>query len=193
MKEDERRRALVAWVTEQVMPHEPWVRAWLARSKVARDDADDLIQEAYCRISMLDSVAHIERPGAFFFQAVRNIRLNQIKKERVVRIDSVVEVDLIAFHDDTPSPERITGDRQEWARLRSLMSRLPERCRRIFEMRKVDGLSQREIATQLGITENVVENESANGLRMIISGLRDQGDAIAEEYEARRSKRERRS
>ncbi|EHN76805.1 RNA polymerase sigma-24 factor, partial [Streptomyces coelicoflavus ZG0656] len=50
-------------------------------------------------------------------------------------------------------------------------SRLPDRCRRIFEMRRILGLSQREIARQLGVSENVVENEAARGLKAILAAL----------------------
>lgn len=189
MREDEESRGqLVVWVAHEVMPHEPLVRAWLSRSMVAKEDIDDLIQDAYCRLSALDSHAHIERPGAFLFQTVRNLLINQIRHSRVVRIDAFVDSDLHAFSDETPSPERVAGDRIEWIRVQRLIDALPKRCRRIFEMRKIDGLSQRAIATKLGVSENVVENESSNGLRLIAEALRAEGDMIAGEYQARRDR-----
>jgi len=58
-----------------------------------------------------------------------------------------------------------------------LIDRLPDRCRRVFEMRKIQGLSQREIAARLGITETVVENEVVKGLRLISRALRQGGPA----------------
>lgn len=192
MKDAQKRRELVLWVAHRVMPHEPVVRAWLARSSVSREDADDIVQEAYCRISALSETDSIARPGAFFFQVVRNILLNQIKRARIVRIDALTEIDLLVLDDDLPSPERSAGDRLEWDRIRALIDTLPERCRQIFELRKVEGLSQREIATRLGITENVVENEAANGLRALVAQLRLQGDMIDQEYRARREGRARR-
>ncbi|WP_116091813.1 RNA polymerase sigma factor [Sphingomonas crusticola] len=189
MKEDDRRRKLVVWVAQKVMPHEPAVRAWLARSMVAREDIDDLIQEAYCRIAALDSVTHVERPDAFFFQIVRNLLINQIRHARVVRIDAVTEVEFHELHDDAPSPEQLAGDRREWTRVRRLLDRLPGRCQQIFEMRKLEGRSQREIAAALGVSENVVENESSNGLRMLLDALRQEGEQVAGEYQARRARR----
>lgn len=188
MKEDEKRQQLVVWVAQKVMPHEPLVRAWLARSMVTKEDIDDLVQDAYCRISALDSYEHVERPGAFFFQTVRNLLINQIRHSRVVRIDAVAESDLHGFGDETPSPERVAGDRIEWGRVQRLIEALPKRCRRIFEMRKIDGLSQRDIAAKLGVSENVVENESSNGLRLITDALRTEGEMIASEYQTRRDR-----
>src|SRR3546814_8798680 len=46
-------------------------------------------------------------------------------------------------------------------------------CRRILEMRKFDGLSQREIAAALGVTESVVENDVQFGVRYLRAAWRD--------------------
>lgn len=186
MEDERKRRRKVAWVANEVMPHEPLVRAWLARSMVSRDEIDDLIQDAYCSLWSLENVEHIQRPDAFFFQTVRNLLINQIKRARIVRIDRIAEIEFLGIGDEAPSPERIVGDRMEWDRLQLLIDALPERSREVFYLRKVNGMPQREIAARLGVTENVVENEGANGLRSILQALRGQGETIASEYEARR-------
>jgi hypothetical protein len=41
-------------IAEHVMPHEGDVRAWFARARVSPEDIDDLIQEAYCKLTALD-------------------------------------------------------------------------------------------------------------------------------------------
>ena len=56
---DEARRTIVLWVGAKVMPHEGEVRRWLRRSRVPQADADDLIQEAYCRMAALSSVIEV--------------------------------------------------------------------------------------------------------------------------------------
>ena len=40
-------------------------------------------------------------------------------------------------------------------------------------MRRFEGLSQREIARRLGVTESVVENEGVKGMRLIMQALRE--------------------
>ncbi len=171
---DVQRRAIVLWVARQVMPHEGKVRAWLRRSRVTAADADDLIQEAYSRIAGLDSIDRIDRPDAYFFQIVRNLLTEQMRRARVVRIETVAEIDALALASDEASPERIAASRQELERVRRLISALPERCRRIVEMRKIQGLSQRDIAAALGVSESVVENDGAKGLRLILQALREE-------------------
>jgi len=165
------RARVVAWLGREILPHEADVRAWLKRSLSAVGDVDDVIQEAYCRLASLASVDHIESPRAYFFQAARSVALEQLRRARVVRIDTVTEIDALNVELDEPSPERIAGGRRDLARVQRLIAALPERCRRIFEMRKIEGLPQREIARRMGVTENVVENESVRGLRAILAAL----------------------
>jgi RNA polymerase sigma-70 factor (ECF subfamily) len=64
--------------------------------------------------------------------------------------------------------------RHELARVQAALADLPERARRIFIMRRIDGLSQKEIAGELGISESVVENEASRSLRAILKVLTSQ-------------------
>ena len=169
---DDRRRRIVLWVGGQVMPHEGDVRLWLRKSRVPEGDIDDLIQEAYCRMAALDSVEHIARPAGYFFQIVRNLLIEQIRRSRVVRFDTAVEIEAFPGGDEA-SPERITAARRELERVQSLMADLPDRCRRIVELRKIHGMSQRDIARTMGVSESIVENDCVKGLRLILKGLRN--------------------
>lgn len=192
MNED--RRKIVAWVGAHLMPHEPAVRRWLRRSLVSRDDVDDLIQEAYCRIASLDAVDHIERPDRYFFQTVRMLLAEQVRRSRIVRIESVTEIDSLSIYSDEPSPERITAARRELAKVQTLIEGLPDRCRRIFELRKIHGVPQREIARMLGVTESTVENDGVKGMRLIMQALRDSGglEVVRETENGKRARNPRR-
>ncbi|HLG86853.1 MAG TPA: sigma-70 family RNA polymerase sigma factor [Alphaproteobacteria bacterium] len=135
------------------------------------DQIDDVIQEAYCRIAALDDIRHIADGRGYLFRTARNIVLEQIRHARVVRIDSVTEIDLLSIVDSEPTPERVASGRRELQRVRALIDSLPERCRRIFELRRIQGVSQREIAEMLKVTENVVEAQAVRGLRLILKAL----------------------
>lgn len=129
------------------------------------------MQECYYRLSLLDSVDAIVTPRAYLFTVARNIALQQMRRARIVRIETLTEIDAARIESDAPSPERIASGRQELARVRSLIAALPDRCRQIVEMRKIDGLSQKEIARRLGVSEAVVENEASRGLRAVLRQL----------------------
>jgi RNA polymerase sigma-70 factor (ECF subfamily) len=165
------RAEIVAFVGGRILPHEADVRAWLRRSGSAPADIDDVVQETYCRLAALDSVAHITSGRAYFFRTARNIAIEKIRRARIIRINCVTEIDALNVVDDEPSPERVVASRRELGRVRTLIEGLPERCRHIFTLRRIHGLSQRETAARLGVTENVVEMQSARGLRLILRAL----------------------
>lgn len=178
----DRQKQITDWITREVMPCEHLVRAWLARSLVSSADIDDLIQEAYWRVSRTPSLETIHRPDSYFFQIVRNLLLNQIRHANVVRIETVAELDELDLADEAPSPERVIGGRRDLQRVRDQIEALPPLCRRIFELRRIDGLSQREIAVELNISENVVEHNMAKGLKLVLEALRRQKYDLGEHY-----------
>jgi len=170
----EGRARIVAWLGREILPHEAAVRAWLRRSFAAAGDVDDILQETYCRLAALSTIDHIGEPRAYFFQAARSVALEQIRRARVVRIETVSEIEALDLALEEPSAERIVSGRRELERVRGLIAALPDRCRRIFELRKIEGVSQREIAQRLGVSENVVENEAVRGLRAILAAMTEQ-------------------
>jgi RNA polymerase sigma factor (sigma-70 family) len=173
---NQNRSEIVAWVASQILPHEADVRRWLRRALVP-GDVDDVIQEAFCRIAGLEDVSRIASARAYFFQVARNVVLEQMRRARVVQIDTVAEMEALHLIDESPSPERIAGARHELARVQRLISALPGRCRRIFELRKVHDMSQREIARQLNVSENTVEKQASRGLMLIMRALAE-GDEM---------------
>lgn len=166
----------MAWVGSEILPHEADVRVWLRRT-LNPEDLEDVIQETYCQIASLKDVSHIRSGRAYFFTAARNIVLMRLRRARIVRIESVTEIESLNIVGDEPSPERIAAGRRELERVRRLIEGLPDRCRKIFELRKIEGLPQREVAQRLGVTEHIVENDVAKGLKLILQAIADDEQA----------------
>ena len=161
----EMRRRTASWVAREIMPHEPQIRAWLARKQIALEDIDEVVQEAYCRLALLDGVGHIESPKAYFFSIVRNLLIRRLKRQRIVPFEAIAEID--SYRDETPLPDRIAGGRMDLARVACLIAALPERCRNVVRLRKVEGWSQKRIAEHLGMTEKAVEKQVWLGIKAI--------------------------
>lgn len=163
------RRGLALWVAREIVPHEGRIRAWFARKRLAPDDVDELMQEAYCRIAMLDTVDHIDCGHAYFFSIARNLLLRKLKRQQVVPFEAISEIE--SYRDtQTPSPEEQVAHRLACERVMSLIADLPERCRRIVELRKIEGWSQKEIAAHMGMSEKAVEKQVWVGVRAIREG-----------------------
>ena len=100
-------------------------------------------------------------------------------------IDAVTDLETMATIDDSPSPEEAAGARRDLERVLGLIARLPPMARKVIELRKLHGFSQKETAQRLGVSEAVVENNSIRGLRAILKALEaDPGPRPAEPAEA---------
>jgi RNA polymerase sigma factor (sigma-70 family) len=163
--EGERRQKRALWVAREIIPSEAHIRRWLSRSRVERDVADDLIQEAYCRIALLDDVNHIDSPPAYFFSIVKSLLVRRLKRQRVVSLEAVAEME--APQDLLLSVEEAMANRHAYRQVMSMIANLPDRCRKIVQLRKVEGWSQKQIASHLGTTEKAVEKQLWLGLRSI--------------------------
>ena len=185
VKSGEARKALLAFVGTQILPHEAALRHWLLRLGVKAHELDDIIQDVYCRLLRLESVDHIEDARAYLFRAARNVLLEQVRKSKIVSIMTVQNLDELGVADLGPSPESAASSRAELTRVLALIGELPERCRQVFELRKVHGLSQAETAKALRISENIVEKETAKGLMLI---LRHMAEAVVPDVPVRQPK-----
>lgn len=161
-----RRLQIATWVAREVLPHEAGIRAWLARSRLSREDIDELIQESYCRLAMLDSVDHIGSPRAYFFSIARNLLLRRLRRGKIVSFETIAEIDSHC-DEDALSPERQMMAKRDYARVLDMVAALPERCRRVIELRKIQGWSQKKIAEHLGTSEKAVEKQIWVGVRAI--------------------------
>ncbi|MBX3563543.1 MAG: sigma-70 family RNA polymerase sigma factor [Sphingomonas sp.] len=138
---------------------------------VSEEEISDIVQDAYLKISNLDSVAHIHNGRGYFFATARTVLLDKIRRERIVRIDSMTEMEALTLADEDPGPERRVSARLELERVRRLIEALPDRCRQIFELRRVQGISQREISERLGLPEHTIEQQACRGLKLILKSL----------------------
>jgi RNA polymerase sigma factor (sigma-70 family) len=162
------RSEIAMWVGRRILPHEAEVRAWLRRASVPTHEIDDVIQESYAKLSGIDDVSHIQNPRAYFFRVARMVVLQQVRRAQIIRIETVAEVDSLSIADERPTPEEEVAFSQELRRLKCLIDGLPEKARRVFVLRKIEGISQKEIAARLGISQNTVETHVANGMRLIL-------------------------
>lgn len=177
---DDQRSRIAAWVAREILPHEPSARRWAQRRWGTLIDVDDLIQEVYCRISALDSIDHIDNGRAYLFRTLQAVVLDGMRRAKVANTRTMTEIDWFDVVDESPGADRHVEAIQELGRVNQLLSELSQTCRRVIELRRIHGLSQRETARRLGVTENVVENHVARGIRRVLQVLAEETNASDE-------------
>jgi RNA polymerase sigma factor (sigma-70 family) len=157
-----------AWLAKEILVHERALRGYLSRFFQDVADVDDVIQETYARLlSLTESAAMAVRNWhAFLFTSARNVALDRIRKARVVSLDALAEMGSTDVLDHAPTADEALNARQEVALLLESIASLPDRCREALTLRKLYGLSQREIAERLSISESTVEKHVAYGVRL---------------------------
>lgn len=153
------------WFAEEVQPHAAGLRAYLARQFPDIGDTDDLVQEALMRVLRAHETGPVAAPRALLFAAARNLALDLLRRRQVISFEPITEVaDSSVFLGNDVIPETVSR-REEFALLTQAIQALPDRCRQVLTLRVAYGLSQREIAARLGISENTVEKQMGKGLR----------------------------
>jgi RNA polymerase sigma-70 factor (ECF subfamily) len=153
------------WFTEQVQPHESLLRAWLRSRFPSEPDLDDLVQETFARLLKAHETAPITEAKAFLFATARNLALDRVRRRQVINLEPLAEIAELSVLDDRLGVSESLSRQQELELLTQAIQSLPERCRQVLTLRKIYGLSQKEIAAQLGIAEHTVEAQVANGVR----------------------------
>ena len=145
--------------------HESALRSWLRGKFPALADPDDLVQESLARVWRVRQRGEVASPKALLFTTARNLALDQLRRRQVIGIDAVAEIAELPVFEDSPTAADQAAHNQELELLTEAIQSLPDRCRQVLTLRKIYGLSQKEIAAQLAITEHTVEAQIGNGMR----------------------------
>jgi RNA polymerase sigma factor (sigma-70 family) len=159
------------WFAREILPLEPMLERYLRRSWRDQCEVQDIRQDAYIRVYESALREKPFNPKHFLFQVARNLMIDRLRRKNVVFFDSFADFEAMDAGEDLPDLERATAARQEISILLAALKDLPARCRDVVTLRKIDGLSQREVAKKMGITEDTVERQVSKGVRLLAKSL----------------------
>jgi len=152
------------WFVEEVQPHESKLRNWLRIRFPALTDIDDLVQEAYVRLIRARETGRVGNSKTYLFATARNAALDFFRRNKVVTIKGVEDISSLAVLEDRPDAAESLSHDQELALLAEAVQALPKCCRHVLVLQKIHGLSYKEIAARLGISERTVNAQIAKGM-----------------------------
>ncbi len=119
-----------------------------------REAAKDIAQEAFSRAWLyLAQGKRVEHMRAFLYRIAGNLVIDTVRKRRTSSLDTLMEEDGFEPEDESaPDP----ADRQATRDALALLSTLDETSQTVISMRYLEGMSPKEIAAELGVSENVV-------------------------------------
>jgi RNA polymerase sigma-70 factor (ECF subfamily) len=152
------------WFVREVLPLEAALMQFLRRSLRNKDDADDVCQDVYALVCEAAQKKPPQPVKPFVFTVARNLLINRVRRDQIVSIEAVADLDVLGIAVDEPGPDRAVMARQDIHRLQTALDHLPPRCREAVVLRKIDGLSYREIAARMGISEDTVSEYLSRGM-----------------------------
>lgn len=132
------------------------LRSWLQSRFLTSCEIDDIVQEAYLRVFKAHEDDSLKSPKAFLFAIARNLAFDHLRHQRVVRKNFLVESDALNVVDEGNGIPETVAHNQELELMKQAVQSLPDRCRQTFTLRHVYGMSQKDIAARLGISEHTV-------------------------------------
>ncbi|WP_336961393.1 RNA polymerase sigma factor [Sphingobium aquiterrae] len=181
-----------AWIGREILPHESAVRTWLSRRWRNIVDPNDVIQEAYCRIASMASVDHIRNPAAYFHRTAQIVATDIMRRSGIINFTSMTENEWSNVIDHDPLADRAMEAHQELRRVNGLLAELSDTCRQAIELRRIEGVSQREAAQRLGVSEDVIRNHLVRGVQKVLKVMAaqdahlsgDEQETVEQEEEA---------
>lgn len=162
---------LDTWFKREVLGHEASLLRYLGRVWSRREEIHDLRQEIYIRVYAAARKSRPTTTRAFLFATARHLITDRIRRARIVSIEAIGDPEALNVLVDDMSPERKMSAWQELKRVARALNALPPRCREIVWLRKVDELSTREVADQLGVSVRTVEGQILKGMRLLSDAI----------------------
>lgn len=102
---------------------------------------DDVVQEALLKIFKAREKAELKSPKAFFFAVARNAAVDSMRKAKIAVTDSLIDEEVLEIVDEGESVDEVAARNHELEILTQAIQALPERCRRVFTLSKVYGMT----------------------------------------------------
>jgi RNA polymerase sigma factor (sigma-70 family) len=158
------------------LEHQSSLKRFIARYFSRPQDIEDVAQEAYLRaFGAVKAGEDVRSPKAYLFRIAKNVALNELARKSRLLTDYIEDSAVQDVIDKGSSAEDQAMGQEKLAMFCGAVASLPGQCRRAFLMRKVYGLSHKEISEQLGISISTVEKHVASGLLRCSAYLREGG------------------
>jgi RNA polymerase sigma-70 factor (ECF subfamily) len=143
--------------------------------------AEDVVQDVMLKICEGGIEEEVKTPAAYLFRMVRNLAIDcSRRRAREMGLGAAEEVggELVA---QCPCPEDTMARCQALRIVAAALQELPERTRHAFEKHRIDGVSQRDIASELDVSPTLVNfmvRDAHNHCRAKLIGGAVDGDLV---------------
>lgn len=144
---------------------------YLAARRLAPDEAQDLLQDLYVKLAD-GGPGPVGEPRAYLYRMAENLLLDRRRSagRRAGREQAwtAAQRGPGGEADDRPTAEQVLIGRERLAAVTEALAGLPERTVAVFRRYRIDGIAQRDIAAELGISLSAVEKHLQKAYRVVV-------------------------
>ena len=172
----------ISSVSTAFVENNAFLKNFLKRFFCRAEDIEDVAQETYLKAYHAEQKTGVDQPKAYLFRIAKNIALNELNRKShqmtVYIEDRLASIPL----DGKDNPEEELDAQQSVRLYYEAVEALPAKCRKVFLLRKVNGMRHQEIANHLGITLSAVEKHLRNGTKSCKAYI-DRAQQSTKDYE----------
>ena len=142
-----------AGVADLFRAHNRALVAYLQCKFGSLDDAQELAQEAYLRLLVLENSGQIDSPRAYLFRIATNLAVDRLRTRKLRDAPSIDEA--LDLH-QAPMPERHAAASRQWRELQVALRELPAKTSRAFVLHVIDGRDFESIAQTMKLSARMV-------------------------------------
>lgn len=151
-------------VHEVIRCHHRQLLVWLGKRLIVPEDAYDVAQESYIKLLKYEGSGEIRSAWAVLQQIALNVARDLGRARRSRFTDQHCSIDEVELESTAPSIERVIEAEQELKIVIRAIEGLPPRCRQVFLLSRVQGMSYKEIASDCNISVKMVEKHISHAL-----------------------------
>lgn len=138
-----------------------------------KECAEEVVSDVFLEVwKMRASLDEIEDIKSWLFAVTYRKSISTLRKERQREHLSLDEVEDFVFSPQQ-SPDQSIITEQEMELLNQAINKLPPKCKHVFYLAKVEKIAYKDIAAQLSISVNTVNNHVATALKQIHQTLKN--------------------
>ncbi len=131
-----------------------------------RNAAEDLVQDFFVSLWLEASGLQIRSSiKSYLFTGVKNRCLDLKKHQKIT--EKYRTYILFSSDSDSNSVDQYFAESELRNAVQKSLEKFPPRCREIFELSRLGGLSNQEISDKLGISKRTVELQISNSLKIL--------------------------
>jgi RNA polymerase sigma-70 factor (ECF subfamily) len=156
--------AAIGTLAEAVEAHYEELKAFVLRRTGSPVLTADILQEIWLRAAKARPEAPILNRRAYLYRVAERVTADHLRRDRVESRRWAGDAASVHLVDPSPGPEQTAAAREEFAVLCAAVDELPRKCREAFLLYRGRGLSMREVARALGVSQKTVEKHIAKAM-----------------------------